>query len=163
MQAALAPALIALHPIGSTSIPGIFAKPIIDILAEVRSPESADGCSEAMRDLGYEAMGEFGIPGRRYFRKDNPEGIREFQVHAFQAGSPDVERHLAFRDYLRGHPEVARAYSDLKRRLAREHPDSMADYAAGKHAFIQDTEKRALEWMRKKIAEGMSKTAGSGD
>ena len=150
VQAALAPILIDLHHIGSTSIPGIFAKPVIDMLAEIHSPEAADGCAGAMRDLGYEIMGEFGIPGRRFFRKNNPEGVREFHVHAFRAGSPGVERHLAFRDYLRMHPEVARTYSELKQRLARENPDSMPAYTGGKHAYVQETERLALEWRRKK-------------
>ena len=88
-----------LHHIGSTAIPGIFAKPIIDLLLEVGNIGELDDRSSFMGELGYEAMGEFGIPGRRYDRKNNASGIRTHQVHAYESGSPEVERHIAFRDY----------------------------------------------------------------
>jgi GrpB-like predicted nucleotidyltransferase (UPF0157 family) len=96
-----------------------------------------------MNTLGYEAMGEFGIPGRRYFRKNDEEGIRTRQVHIFQSGSPQITRHLAFRDYLIAHPEDARSYSELKRRLAEEHPLNPDAYMGGKDAFIKDIDRRA--------------------
>jgi GrpB-like predicted nucleotidyltransferase (UPF0157 family) len=77
--------VVRLHHIGSTAIPGIPAKPIIDILAEVVDLESLDANTPVMEALGYEAKGEFGIPRRRYFRKNNASGIRTHQVHAFAA------------------------------------------------------------------------------
>ena len=86
--------VVCLHHIGSTAIPGIFAKPIIDILLEVDDIVRLDDMSSAMAQLGYEAMGEFGIPGRRYFRKDNASGVRTHHVHAFAQGSTEIERHL---------------------------------------------------------------------
>ena len=99
-----------------------------------------------MESLGYEAMGEYGIPGRRYFRKDNQEGIRTHNIHAFEAGSAEVERHLAFRDYMIAHPEAAQRYSELKRRLAEEHPQSMDGYIDGKDGFIKEMDRRAARW-----------------
>lgn len=75
--------LIALHHIGSTSIPGIYAKPIIDLLAEVRDLEQVDAQNSALESLGYVAMGAYGIPGRRYFRKDNSAGVRTHHLHNF--------------------------------------------------------------------------------
>jgi len=137
-----------IHHIGSTAIQGIYAKPIIDMLVEVDSIDAVDERAQALVALGYEAMGEFGIPGRRYFRKDNQSGIREFQLHAFAAGSAAVERHLAFRNYLRVHPEVAREYSELKRRLAKEYPSNMEAYIDGKDPFIRATEQVAVAWWR---------------
>ena len=101
-----------------------------------------------MVEIGYEVMGEFGIPGRRYFRKDNASGFRECQVHAFEFGSRDVGRHLAFRDYLRAKPDVAHQYSELKRGLANKHPDDIEAYMDGKDAFIKEAQRLALEWRR---------------
>src|SRR3954463_7125609 len=76
VAAALGENVVAVQHIGSTAIPNIYAKPIIDLLVEVREIAEVDGRSPAMESLGYEVMGEYGIPGRRYFRKDNREGIR---------------------------------------------------------------------------------------
>ncbi len=140
--------VIATHHIGSTSIPGIFAKPIIDILVEVADVGAVDSCNEAMELGGYESMGEFGIPGRRYFRKDDANGARTHQVHVFQSGDPEVERHLTFRDFMLAHPDIAREYSDLKRALALAHPDDYDAYIDGKDAFIKRVDQKAALWRR---------------
>lgn len=124
------------HHIGSTAIPGIFAKPILDILVEVTDLDAVDAHNHTMAVAGYEAMGEYGIPGRRYFRKHNARGERSHHVHVFAAGTDQVRRHVAFRDLLRADPILAAEYSDLKRRLAREHPDDSRRYTDGKTAFI---------------------------
>jgi GrpB-like predicted nucleotidyltransferase (UPF0157 family) len=75
--------------------------------------EALDERSARMGDLGYEVMGPFGIEGRRYFRKFDATGRRTHHLHVFSQGSPHIERHLAFRDYLRSNPLKAAAYSDL--------------------------------------------------
>ncbi|MCO6442051.1 MAG: GrpB family protein [Nitrococcus mobilis] len=144
---ALGPNLLAIHHIGSTSIPGIHAKPVIDMLAVVADLTAVDQCSAEMERLGYEVMGEFGIDGRRYFRRNDSAGRRTHQIHAFAEGSPHVSRHLAFRDFMRAHPTVARQYGELKRRLAEVHPDDMEAYMDGKDGFIKEMESRALEWL----------------
>ena len=141
---ALGDLVVRLHHIGSTAIPGIFAKPIIDFLMEVEDIVDLDDRSSFMEEIGYEAMGEFGIPGRRYFRKNNALGVRTHQVHAFEADSTEVERHLAFRDYMIAHPEEAQAYGDLKRKLAQEHPDDIEAYMDGKDPFIKECEAKAI-------------------
>ena len=138
--------LLEVHHIGSTSIPEIHAKPVIDMLAIVTDITIADEYSEQMKSLGYEPMGEFGIEGRRYFRRDNAAGIRTHQIHTFQADSPQIPRHLAFRDFLRTHKDLAQQYSDLKQNLANAHPYDMNAYMDGKDGFIKDMEKRALAW-----------------
>lgn len=135
-----------IHHIGSTAIPTIHAKPIIDFLVEVKDINRVDEQSDSMESLGYEVMGEFGIPGRRYFRKDNPPGIRTHQIHTFEAGSTEIERHLAFRDYMIAHPDDAQKYSALKRELAKQYPDDIEGYMDGKDAFVKEMEKRALQW-----------------
>lgn len=136
------------HHVGSTAIPGIVAKPIIDLLVEVNDLLAVDGCSSAMSGLGYEVMGEFGIPGRRYFRKDNQAAVRTHHVHTFATGHPEIVQHLAFRDFLHAHPDWAQQYSDLKRQLVAAHPGDMEGYIAGKESFIQEVNRRALAWRR---------------
>lgn len=144
--AALGPNLLAIHHIGSTSIPGVHAKPVIDMLAVVADLHAVDQRTADMRGLGYEAMGEFGIKGRRYFRRDDSTGRRTHQIHAFAEGSPHVRRHVAFRDFMRAHPNLAEKYGELKRRLAAAHPYDIDAYMDGKDGFIKEMEARALEW-----------------
>jgi len=143
---ALGSNVVSIHHIGSTAIPAIYAKPIIDMLIEVTDSDDVDAHNPAMEALGYEAMGEFGIPGRRYFRKDNEAGFRTHQIHTFKAGSPEVNRHLAFRDFMLEHPEWAREYSDLKRKLAEAHSDDIERYMDGKDAFIKEIDIKAAAW-----------------
>ncbi len=145
VMAALGEILVSVHHIGSTSIPGIYAKPVIDMLAEATSIEEMDSHASAMIRIGYEVMGEFGIPTRRYFRKD-VEGIRTFQIHAFQVSSPEIDRHIKFRDYLIAHPVEAREYSDLKRQLVRQHSGSQDEYIEGKDGFIKEIDRKASLW-----------------
>ncbi|KKD37558.1 GrpB family protein [Limnoraphis robusta] len=137
---------IAIHHIGSTSIPRIYAKPIIDLLVEVKEITKVDEKNDEMQSFGYTIMGEFGIVGRRYFRKDNLAGIRTHHVHVFEVGSTEVKRHLAFRDYLIAHPEDAQKYSLLKQELAAKYPHDIEAYMDGKDSFIKEMEKKAIEW-----------------
>ncbi|BAZ41967.1 hypothetical protein NIES4101_79350 [Calothrix sp. NIES-4101] len=139
--------VIQVHHIGSTSIPGIYAKPIIDILVEVTNIHQVDEFNSHMIALGYEAMGEFGLPGRRYFRKEIYQN-RTHHVHVFPNNSDDVARHLNFRDYMISHPEDARAYSELKRNLAQKFANDIESYMDGKDGFIQEIQKRASIWRK---------------
>lgn len=139
---------IAAHHIGSTAIPNILAKPIIDLMIAVADIELVDACNPAMERLGYEAKGEFGIPTRRYFRKDDAHGIRTHHTHVFPMGSDQIDRHLAFRDFMIAHPKWAKRYSDLKRELAEKHRLCMADYVAGKDPVIQQIDALAATWRR---------------
>ena len=141
----LGAALIATHHIGSTSIPGIKAKPIIDLLIEVRDIEKMDSFNDAMIGLGYEPMGEYGIPGRRFFRKPD-EFTRSHHVHVFGTGHPDIDRHINFRDYLIAHPEEAQAYGRLKEDLARRFPEDIGGYTDGKSEFIHKIDAKAKAW-----------------
>lgn len=146
ITSALGDIVVAIHHIGSTAIPGVYAKPIIDCLLEVDDILRLDSRTSVMEALGYEAMGEFGLSGRRYFRKDDAQGVRTHHVHAYEAGSSEVQRHLAFRDYMIASPSAAQAYSDLKRRLARDHPYDTQAYMDGKDAFVKEHEARAVAW-----------------
>ncbi|MGG6238477.1 GrpB family protein [Nodosilinea sp. AN01ver1] len=143
---ALGDNVVQVHHIGSTAIPNIYAKPVIDLLVEVNDINQVDGCNVAMISLGYEVMGEFGLPGRRYFRKDNAEGDRTHHAHTFQTGSFEIVRHLAFRDFMIAHPDCAQQYSDLKRALAAEYAEDIDGYMDGKDSFVKAMEQRALQW-----------------
>lgn len=138
--------IVAIHHIGSTAIPGIYAKPVIDFLIEVKSIVKTDEQNEAMAAIGYEAMGEFMLPGRRYFRKNLSPEIRTHNVHTYEVGSPEITRHLAFRDYMIAHPNDAQKYSELKRQLAKQHSRDIEGYMDGKDEFIKIMEKKALIW-----------------
>lgn len=144
---------VHLHHIGSTAIPGIFAKPIIDLILEVDDTTKLDHRSATMENLGYKPMGEYGIPGRRYFHKDNASGIRTHQIHAFNANSDDIERHLAFRDYMIAHPAEAQTYGELKQKLAREHPNDIKAYMDGKDPYIKKYEDKAIAWRLSRTAK----------
>jgi GrpB-like predicted nucleotidyltransferase (UPF0157 family) len=137
VKESLGDVVAAIHHIGSTAIPGIFAKPIIDVLVEATRIEEVDARNRAMEAAGYEVMGEYGIPGRRYFRKNHASGTRTHHVHVFAGNDPEIRRHLDFRDLLRAEPGIAAAYSELKLRLAREHAADVGAYLAGKSPFIQ--------------------------
>ena len=143
--------LVFIHHIGSTAIPYIYAKPIIDFLVEVQDIDRVEESNPAMEALGYEAMGEFGLIGRRYFRKENPPGIRTHHVHTYEVNSPEIERHLAFRDYIIAHPEDAHQYSELKRRLAKKYPKDIEGYMDGKDKFVKEMERKAIQWRNLKI------------
>lgn len=137
--------LTSIHHIGSTAVEGLAAKPIIDILPVVRQLRRVDGCNPAFEALGYECMGEFGIPGRRYFRKGGDN--RTHQIHVFEQNNvADIRRHLAVRDYLRAHPDAASAYGALKTELAARYPQDIEGYCDGKDAFVKKLERDALAW-----------------
>ena len=137
--------LAAIHHMGSTSVPGLAAKPIIDILPEVRDVQRVDDLNEAMIAAGYAPKGENGIAGRRFFTK-TVDGLRRFHVHVFQAGDPEIERHLALAQYLRAHPEEAAAYGRLKQELAERFSADIVGYMDGKNDFVQEMERKALAW-----------------
>lgn len=143
---ALAKNVITIHHIGSTAIPGIDAKPIIDLLVEVKNILAVDERNSSMELLGYEVMGEYGIAGRQYFRKNNRNSYRTHHVHAFVAGAAEVQRHLLFRDYMRAHSEDAQRYSELKRRLAKEYPTNGKAYTVGKNEFIREMNRKAVQF-----------------
>jgi GrpB-like predicted nucleotidyltransferase (UPF0157 family) len=130
---------VAIEHIGSTSVPGLCAKPIVDILVGLRELKLSDAEIEAMKALGYEYLAEFGLPGRLYFRKP-----RTLHVHVVAHGGEHWRRHLAFRDALRSNPEERRRYDRLKRRLAAE-GHSRDVYSELKTPFIREVEARAVQ------------------
>ena len=144
--------MVSIHHIGSTAVEGLKAKPVIDILPVVRDLEAVDALNRRFEAAGYECMGEFGIKGRRYYRKGGEE--RTHQIHIFAAANgKEIRRHLAFRDYLRSHPKVRREYGALKEALAAAHPDDIGAYCDGKEAFVKETEQKAIRWRRESLSK----------
>lgn len=138
----------AIFHIGSTAVRGLKAKPIIDIMPVVCSIAAVDEKQGAFEEIGYEYLGEFGMARRRYLRKGGDE--RTHQVHIFQETDRiNIERHLAVRDFLRAHGEIARQYGALKETLARQYPYDIEGYCDGKEAFVKDLERQALRWKQK--------------
>lgn len=121
---------LGIHHIGSTSISGLWAKPIIDMIPVVKNICDVDSCNNKMQDLGYTVMGEFGMLFRRFFSKDG------FNVHVYEDDSPEVDRHLKFRDWMRQHPKDASGYESLKRDLAEKYPEDPYLYCSGKDGYI---------------------------
>ena len=138
--------LVAVHHIGSTAVPGLVAKPIIDLMPLVANLHDFDGQRQHIEALGYIWHGELGISGRRYCTLADAVGVRVVQFHFFKSDSPHVERHIAFRDYLRAHPEVATAYAVEERRAQVLHPNNSHACANEKDSWIRDTETKALIW-----------------
>jgi len=147
LRALLGSEVVAIYHIGSTSVPGLAAKSVIDLLPAVREITRIDDLAPVFEQAGYHAWGEYGIPGRRYFTKDRGK-VRTHNVHIFQEGDPGIERHLAFSEYLKSHVEVREEYAALKREVFARHPSDMSAYNDGKDAWIKRTEKLALEWYR---------------
>ena len=143
IRGALGENCLEVYHIGSTAVPGLAAKPIIDIMPVVYSLEAVDALSAGFEALGYEYLGEFGIPGRRYMRRGGDE--RTHQVHVFSVlDTANITRHLAFRDYLCAHPDVCAEYAALKRALAGKYPFDIGAYCDGKEEFVKKHEAAAL-------------------
>jgi len=128
----------ALHHVGSTSVAGLAAKPVIDLLGETASLSQMEAARPALAALGYRWRGENGIAGRRYFTRDDPDtGARAVHLHVHASDDPAVARHLAFRDRLRAEPGLAQAYLAEKRRCAALHPGDSGAYTACKEGWIE--------------------------
>jgi GrpB-like predicted nucleotidyltransferase (UPF0157 family) len=144
LKHALSDVLIRAHHIGSTAVPGLAAKPVIDLLLEVASLSQLDALDDAMRMLGYEPRGEFGIVGRRYYPKGGDR--RTHHVHAFRIEDPHVAEHLTFRDYLRVRPQVAAEYGRVKREAAASHRHDSEGYVSQKAEFVGRVVRDACAW-----------------
>jgi GrpB-like predicted nucleotidyltransferase (UPF0157 family)/GNAT superfamily N-acetyltransferase len=134
IKRALGENCIAIHHIGSTAVPGLCAKPVIDMIPVVLDITEVDAATPNMQLLGYEAKGEFGMLFRRFFVK-NLE-VQSYHVHVFEQDNSEVERHVKFRDWMRTHEDDLTAYAALKQELALKYANDRKAYSFGKEAFI---------------------------
>ncbi|MBT2638793.1 GrpB family protein [Bacillus sp. ISL-45] len=146
LESIFEPAKIEIHHIGSTSVPGLSAKPIIDIMLAADSLEQVEMATAAIEAAGYKAKGENGIPGRRYFQKHDENGIRKVHLHSFEKGSHQLYRHLVFRDYLRAHPLQASKYAAVKEIAAQKYEYDIESYIAEKSPIVKELEQKAMQW-----------------
>ncbi len=135
VAAALGDAVERIEHVGSTAVPGLAAKPVVDLDAVLRSIDDWERCVEPLAAAGYEhwRQGDFG--DRRFFRRYE-DGVRVAHLSLVGAASPVLREHLALRDLLRGSPELARRYGELKRALAAAHGDDRIAYTEAKTAFV---------------------------
>jgi putative glutamine amidotransferase len=143
IREALGSLALRVDHVGSTAVPGLAAKPVVDIQISVDSLVPRVPMIEPLESIGYTFQADPTTAEHEYLRKDE-DGERRFQLHLCEAGGGWARRHLAFRDWLRDHPEDAAAYAELKRRLAAEHPNDLHTYTEAKTTFIESTVERAL-------------------
>jgi len=138
---------VAIEHFGSTAVPGIAAKPIVDVLVGTQSSEVPQSVIESLEVLSYEYLGEDGRrPGRFFFRK---RGNQAFNLSIVPVDGDLWVDNLRTRDFLRSHPTWAQDYSAIKRQAAATSPDSMLGYQDGKRKFIEDMKREALAWAKK--------------
>lgn len=137
----LAPALgdlaLAIEHVGSTSVEGLSAKPIIDIDVIIESREKLPEVIEALSSIGYTHEGDQGIPGREAFKFEGKEHLRNHHLYVCDKDASELKRHLSFRDYLRSHPEAVAEYSRIKAEGAVLFPYDIDQYIEHKAPFIQ--------------------------
>ncbi|WLR56461.1 GrpB family protein [Mesobacillus subterraneus] len=146
LESIFLPAEVEIYHIGSTSVPGLSAKPIIDIMLAADSLEQVEKATPAIEGAGYEAKGENGIPRRRYFQKHDENGVRKVHLHSFEKGSHQLHRHLVFRDYLRAHPREARKYAEVKEKAAQKYEYDIESYISEKSPIVKELENKAMQW-----------------
>lgn len=150
IEAAIGPYVEEIEHIGSTAVPGLAAKPVIDIMVGVRTLEDAPACIDGLVSIGYEYVSEFEreLPFRRYFRKLR-DGKRTHQIHLVERSNAGWwDRHVLFRNYLRSHPDALLKYEKLKRELARRFRDDRGAYTEAKTGFISKVKEQARELQR---------------
>lgn len=138
--------ILAIEHVGSTSIPGMIAKPNIDIMVVVPDITRITQYRKEMVDAGYIAHGDYSHINEEYFTEDLDSGERVTSVHVFQDGNPEIKRHLDFRDYLTANKDARDRYINLKRELYKYHKDHYRAYDNGKHELIAQLNREAQEW-----------------
>lgn len=150
---ALGDMILGIEHIGSTSIPGIWAKPIVDIMIGVKSlPLEKSQISKIIK-LGYENLGEAGVSGRIYFRKRFPKA---YNVHITQFGNSIWKNNILLRDFLRSNKDEAMKYPELKKIIISEGVNNLLEYSDRKADFISEILKKANEW-HIRVSEGRSR------
>ncbi len=141
--AAIGDCALGIEHVGSTAVPGLAAKPIIDIMVGVRRLEDAQQCMESLAGIGYIFQPDDTIPERVYFNKGPAD--RHRHLHMTELGGQFWQDHLLFRDYLRAHPDSAAAYAALKRELADRFTTDRIGYTDAKTEFIQSVVRKARQ------------------
>ena len=134
---ALGQLAIGIEHVGSTSVQGLSAKPIIDIDVIIKDYTVLENVVSALGKIGYHHEGNLGIVSREAFKYDGKEHLRKHHLYVCPKDSPELKRHIVFRDYLRLHPEAVREYSRIKEEGAKKHPYDIEKYIEYKAPFIE--------------------------
>ena len=137
IEEALGELALRIEHVGSTSVRGLSAKPIIDIDVVIRDKQALDEVISALAAIGYRHEGDLGIAGREAFKYDGKEHLRKHHLYVCTQDCAELKRHIAFRDYLRSHPEAVCEYSRIKEEGARLYPEDMDKYIEHKSPVIQ--------------------------
>ena len=140
VRGALGDVAVQIDHVGSTAVPGLAAKPIIDIQVFVATIEPFAAYADPLAALGYRFVPDRDFPTFHFFARP------AHNVHVCEPTSPVGLGVLAVRDYLRAHPDEAAAYAEHKRLVASAHPNDIDAYVAGKHTVVQALQSRALAW-----------------
>ena len=147
IKGALDGVAVRLEHVGSTAVPGLAAKPILDLQLSVDAIEPRERYVVALEGLGYLFVPAPESPDYHLFAKP-PERPRTHHLHVGEAGSEHEFRHVAVRDFLRSHPDEAARYAALKREVVARHPQDRLAYIDGKHGYVTALERRAVTWAR---------------
>ncbi|MDR0898585.1 MAG: GrpB family protein [Oscillospiraceae bacterium] len=137
LETALAGAALAIEHVGSTAVPGLAAKPIIDIDIVIEA-DAFETVKQRLAAIGYAHTGDQGIPGREAFHYTGKEHLMPHHLYACPKDSPELRRHLALRDCLRANPALRDQYSQVKIALAEQHPHDINAYIDGKSSLVQE-------------------------
>lgn len=144
--------LISIEHIGSTSIPGMMAKPNIDMLVVVKDLDDIPPLYQTFIDAGYTPQGrEYVGDGDEYITEDTPEGYRITSIHVYQVGHPKIKHYQDFRDYLIAHEDEKQLYLDLKQNLYTQYKDDYGSYDLGKTETIEALKERATLWSNNRL------------
>jgi len=138
LMAVLGGLVLSVEHVGSTSVPGLAAKPIIDIDVVIEDTDCFEKVKTALETIGYQHEGDLGIPDREAFKYDGKEHLRKHHLYVCAKDSDELKRHLSFRDYLRTHPEAVKEYGRIKEEGARLYPNDIDSYIEYKAPFIEN-------------------------
>jgi GrpB-like predicted nucleotidyltransferase (UPF0157 family) len=137
LMAVLEGKVISIEHVGSTSVEGLSAKPIIDIDVVIEDEDAFPAVKAAMESIGYTHEGDLGIPGREAFKYKGKEHLRKHHLYVCTKDADELKRHISFRDYLRSHPEAVREYGRIKEEGAKLYPEDIDGYINYKAPFIE--------------------------
>jgi GrpB-like predicted nucleotidyltransferase (UPF0157 family) len=139
LQDALGPLALAIEHVGSTSVQGLSAKPIIDIDVIIEDSSMLGSVIASLARIGYRHEGDLGIVDREAFKYEGKDHLQRHHLYVCPKDSAELKRHIAFRDYLRTHPDAVREYSRIKEEGARQFPNDIERYIEYKTPFIEKT------------------------
>lgn len=128
---------LRIEHVGSTSVPGLSAKPIIDIDVVIQDYNTFPEVVKVLAQIGYEHKGDLGIRGREAFRYEGKNHLQKHHLYVCPSDSPELHRHITFRNYLRTHPDAVQYYSAVKQEAARRYPDDIDAYIRHKSPCIE--------------------------